>query len=144
MGICTSRCTNQVAFYNMKTCFFRDCIEVLKKDGEMDADDLSDEQMQYSTHKSVRFLWCDGLFLIRSGAYRIGTRNVFCYSSFQFGMAKGKGKGKGDDDSCGNCCCCICCVVLLPLIAFIVGLFILTAKNTRVERINEQSIWRFE
>lgn len=43
MGICTSRCTNQVAFYNMKTCFFRDCIEVLKKDGEMDADDLSDE-----------------------------------------------------------------------------------------------------
>lgn len=52
-------------------------------------------------------------------------------------MAKGKGKGKGDDDSCGNCCCCICLCILLPPIIFIVGLFILMAKNTRVERINE-------
>ena len=52
-------------------------------------------------------------------------------------MAKGKGKGKGDDDSCGNCCCCICLSILLPPIIFIVGLCILMAKNTRVERINE-------
>lgn len=52
-------------------------------------------------------------------------------------MAKGKGKGKGDDDSCGNCCCCICLCILLPPIIFIVGLCILMAKNTRVERIAE-------
>lgn len=54
-------------------------------------------------------------------------------------MAKGKGKGRGDDEgnSCGNCCCCVCCCLITPFIIFIVGVFILLAGNTRVERIIE-------
>ena len=53
------------------------------------------------------------------------------------GKGRGEGKGRGDDDNNGNCCCCICCCLLTPFIIFLVGVFILLADNTRVERINE-------
>ena len=61
-------------------------------------------------------------------------------------MAKGKGKGYGkgrddDGDSGGNCCGCICCCLLLPPILLAIGVFILTAGNNRVERIEE---WEFD
>ena len=43
MRVCTNSFSNQIAFYNMKESYFRDCIEVLKKDGKVGTNDLNDE-----------------------------------------------------------------------------------------------------
>ena len=49
-------------------------------------------------------------------------------------------KGKGGDD---GCCivCIICCTVMIPWILILIGVNIILSGNTRIQRIEEYSMY---
>ena len=49
-------------------------------------------------------------------------------------------KGKGDDDEC-SILCIICCAVMIPGIIIFLGVNIILSGNTRIQRIEEYSIY---